>query len=78
MKKILLVDDDLTFVKLIQASLEQTGEYEVKVENRGVRAVEVARAYQPDLVLLDFMMPHMKGPAVAKTIRDTLVSAVGK
>ncbi|MBI2870124.1 MAG: response regulator, partial [Candidatus Omnitrophica bacterium] len=69
-KKILVVDDDVTFAKLIQVSLEQTGEFEVRIEKRGAFVVPVAQEYRPHAILLDVMMPHMDGPAVARTLQE--------
>jgi CheY-like chemotaxis protein len=51
-KKILLLDDDPEFTDLDGASLTKLG-YDVKVVNDGTKAAEKARAFQPDVVLLD-------------------------
>src|SRR5262249_8357213 len=50
-------------------NLEQTDEYEVRVENRAEEAVTAARGFRPDLILLDIMMPRMVGSDVASQIR---------
>lgn len=64
-KKILIVDDEEDFTKLIKLNLERTGEYEVEIENGGLRGLAAAREFKPDLILLDILMPDMEGGEVA-------------
>ena len=68
-KKILIVDDEEDFTRLVKMNLESTGNYEVRMENQGARGLEAARAFGPDLILLDFVMPDMLGPNVACEIK---------
>lgn len=68
-KRILLVDDDPDFTSLIKLNLEETGEYEVREENRPEHALAAARAFKPDLILLDMMMPNVRGGKVAAQLR---------
>lgn len=70
MKKIMVVDDEVGFTKLLKMNLEKTGEYEVKTENQSTKALEVAREFMPDLVLLDIVMPDMDGGDVAAQFQD--------
>ncbi len=60
-KKILLVDDEKSFTTLLKLNLEQTGRYEVHVENCSEDALPAARNFRPDLMLLDIIMPRMPG-----------------
>jgi len=69
-KKILLVDDNVDFTALLKARLESTGRYEVRVENQGASGYRTAKAFGPDLVLLDVDMPDMEGTAVAERIME--------
>src|ERR1035437_6023674 len=64
-KRILVVDDVPDMTLLIKRILEQTGRYEVRTENLGRRAIEAAREFRPDLILLDVMMPGMLGSEIA-------------
>ena len=65
---VLIVEDDRNIAELLQMYLEKEG-YAVTVANDGGRGLSKFRAIQPDLVLLDVMMPVMDGWAVCKTIR---------
>ena len=70
-KRILLVDDEERLTRLTKFNLERGGPYEVRTEHRARRAAAAARAFKPDLVLLDVMMPDGDGGQVAADIRDT-------
>jgi CheY-like chemotaxis protein len=59
-KKILVVDDSETNLLLLRAVLEDAG-YEVKLINDSYQAVKYVEKQQPDLVLLDLLMPGMDG-----------------
>jgi len=67
-KKILLVDDEKSFTSLLKLNLEDTGDYEVRVENWAEDAFPAAQEFKPDLVLLDIIMPRMSGGDVAARI----------
>ncbi len=66
--KILIVDDDLDTLKLVGLLLQRQG-YEVTAAHNGVKALLKAKQEQPDLILLDVMMPDMDGYEVAKRLR---------
>ena len=65
---VLIVEDDLHIAELLQMYLEKEG-YRVSTAADGGTGLEKYRAEQPDLVLLDLMMPVMDGWAVCKAIR---------
>ncbi len=69
-KKILIVDDEESFGKLVKMNLEDTGEYEVWIETKGARAVPAAREFKPDFILLDVVMPDMDGGEVAHLLQE--------
>ena len=69
-KKILVVDDEASLTRMLRKNLEATGKYEVREENSGALAYASAQQFQPDLVLLDVMMPDMDGGSVAAQIKD--------
>jgi two-component system alkaline phosphatase synthesis response regulator PhoP len=58
--KVLVVDDDDTILDLLKYNLEKEG-YEVITSNDGLKAIEIAKRFHPDLVLLDVMMPRIDG-----------------
>jgi CheY-like chemotaxis protein len=60
-RRILVVDDETSFTRLLKINLETTGSYAVHVENDPWRALPAALAFRPDLVLLDVMMQGLDG-----------------
>jgi len=68
-KRILLIDDEPDFSSLLKLNLEKTGAYAVREENRAEHALVAARAFKPDLILLDFLMPNMDGGEVAAQLK---------
>ncbi|MBR6557581.1 MAG: response regulator transcription factor [Clostridia bacterium] len=67
--KILVVDDDINICELLYLNLTQEG-YEVKTANDGVEGINYFKMYEPDLVLLDVMMPRKDGWQVCREIRE--------
>jgi two-component system alkaline phosphatase synthesis response regulator PhoP len=66
--KVLVVDDEEPILELLKYNLEKDG-YEVKTATDGSRAIEIAKKFLPDLVLLDIMMPKMDGVETCRHIR---------
>jgi DNA-binding response OmpR family regulator len=69
--RILVVDDEISLTRLIKLNLEETGVYEVRVENWAAGAFAAAQEFKPDLILLDVMMPGMDGGALAARFQDS-------
>jgi len=67
-KKILAVDDERHIVRLVEVNLQRAG-YEVVTAFDGREALEKVKAENPDLVVLDVMMPYMDGFEVLKTLK---------
>ncbi len=67
--KVLVVDDEEPILELLRYNLEKSG-YEVKTAQDGQKAVDIARKFLPDLVLLDIMMPKMDGVETCRLLRD--------
>ena len=67
-KKILVVDDERFIVRMVQANLERAG-YEVVTAVDGKDGLEKAELENPDLVVLDVMMPYMDGFEVMQNLR---------
>ena len=69
-RKVLIVEDDSNIAELLHLYLEKEG-YETAVAADGGKGVELFRSFQPDLVLLDIMLPVLDGWGVLKKIRET-------
>ena len=67
-EKILIVDDQPDNIELLSTILTAQG-YEVKESERGDLAIEIARAYSPDIILLDISMPEIDGFEVCQTLK---------
>ena len=67
--KVLIVEDDANIAELLHLYLEKEG-FESQVAKDGGKGIELFRAFQPDLVLLDIMLPIMDGWSVLKKIRE--------
>ncbi|MFH1429755.1 MAG: response regulator [Candidatus Margulisiibacteriota bacterium] len=68
-KKILIVDDEEDFGRMLKLNLEKTGRYIVRLETKGKKALQSAQMFRPDLVILDVMMPDLMGNKVAEQIK---------
>lgn len=68
--KVLVVDDESDILELLKYNLAKEG-YEVKTAQDGKTAVEKARKFQPQLILLDIMMPNQDGVETCRQLRET-------
>ncbi len=69
-KRVFIVDDESGFTRLLKLTLERTGRYTVLEENDGTQAWLAARAFHPDIIFLDIVMPKIDGGDVAQQIRS--------
>ena len=69
-KRILVVDDESMITSTFKEFLERTGKYEVREENSGVRALDAVKEFQPDLVLLDILLPDLDGASIAAALKQ--------
>jgi DNA-binding response OmpR family regulator len=67
--RVLVVEDDEEIAQVLQRSLRMEG-YEVKLAGDGVRGLEEAHAFLPDLIVLDLGLPRLDGVDVARRLRD--------
>lgn len=75
-QKILVVDDELDVTELLEFNLKAAG-YDVQSAEDGPTALKKARDTQPDLIVLDVMLPEMQGTDVCKELRrDPVTSAI--
>ena len=68
-QRILVIDDEPSITRSLKLNLEANGGYEVRTVNNPRHALEMARKFKPDLVLLDVMMPEMDGGEVAAQLQ---------
>jgi two-component system OmpR family response regulator len=66
--RVLIVDDNRHFAEGARTILQRTGQYTVCVETNAPRALETARSFKPDLLLVDLMMPEIDGVELATQI----------
>jgi CheY-like chemotaxis protein len=71
-KRILVVDDQASNTLLLKLYLERTNDYVVREENDSRTAVSAAEEFQPNLILLDVMMPGMDGGELAACFQANL------
>lgn len=69
-KRILIIDDEPSFTRMVRLNLEKTGFFEVREENKATAALTAAREFRPHLILLDVIMPNMDGGDVARQIQN--------
>ena len=67
-KKILLIDDEEDFCFFLKGNLEKTRNFQVITATRGRKGIDLARKEQPDLILLDIVMPELSGSEVAEVL----------
>ncbi len=68
-EKILIVDDDPDLVESVRIILESKG-YEVEAAYDGIEGLEKVKEFQPDLIVLDVMMPKKNGYEVCKELKS--------
>ena len=73
-EKILVVDDDVDTLRLVGLMLQRQG-YQIIAASNGHQALLLAQSENPDLILLDVMMPDMDGYEVTKRLRTDVVTA---
>lgn len=69
-KRILIIDDDKNLTDMVKINLMATGRYEVTVENQAAQAMATARQFEPDLILLDYVMPGLDGGDISSRLHQ--------
>ena len=70
-KKILIIEDELSLQETLSYNLEKEG-YQVTVEGNGAKALEIAQEMQPDLILMDIMLPGLDGIEITRMLRPRM------
>jgi len=68
-RKILVVDDEKVILELLDYNLKKEG-YETVLINDGKKALTAAKEFNPDLILLDIMMPDQDGIETCRQLRE--------
>jgi excisionase family DNA binding protein len=68
-RKVLIVDDDAEIVELLTDVLNKDGRFELKTASSGYEAGMATERFQPELILLDYMLPDVNGNIVCQTIK---------
>src|SRR5205807_2796357 len=74
--RILIVDDNLRFSQSARQTLQSSGHYVVCEENDAASALETARSFRPDLMLMDLVMPRLDGAQAALIESDWALHGV--
>lgn len=69
-KKVLIVEDEANIAELLRLYLEKDG-FSIAIASDGGQGVALAQSFEPDLILLDIMLPVMDGWAVCREVRKT-------
>lgn len=69
-KRILIIDDEEDFCKMIKKNLEIRGKLLVDIATNGKDGIRLAKKIKPNLILLDVIMPEMDGSDVFSRIKD--------
>src|SRR6266498_1412697 len=69
LKRILIAEDDSDIRLIAQLALESIGGFQVRLCSSGREAIQAAPGFQPDLIVLDVMMPGMDGPTTLQALR---------
>src|SRR5690606_8365311 len=67
--RVMVVDDDKDILDLLEYNLEKEG-FKVKVLTDSSKAVKAAKDFEPDLIILDIMMPHPNGIEICRDLRS--------
>jgi len=68
-EKILIVDDELDILEFLKYNFEKEG-YAIWTANNGLKAISKAKKHNPELIILDVMMPEMDGIEVCRLLRE--------
>lgn len=67
-RKLLIIDDEEDFCYFVKLNLERSGKFQVWVASHAQAGINSAKVNQPDLILLDILMPDMDGSQVAENL----------
>jgi len=69
-ERVLMVDDDPSIRKIGELCLSKVGKWQVLMASSGQEALQIGPAFNPDVIILDVMMPGMDGPTTFKLLQE--------
>lgn len=69
-KRILIIDDEETIQTVVQFGIKMAAGWDVLIAGSGAQGIQTAQSEQPDVILLDVMMPDMDGIATFKALQS--------
>ncbi len=69
LNKILYAEDEPDIREIASLALEGIGQFEIITCESGIEVIDLAMSFQPQIILLDVMMPNMDGPATLKALK---------
>jgi len=69
-KKVLIIDDEQSFLEITKINLENTGEYKVAILSEAKDIISQIHAFQPDIILLDILMPKIDGVEACRMLNN--------
>ncbi|MDQ8193179.1 response regulator [Coraliomargarita sp. SDUM461004] len=69
-RRVLVIDDEPSFTRMVKLNLEDTGNYIVETLNESRKALITAKTFEPEIILLDVVMPEADGGDVALQLRS--------
>lgn len=70
LKKILYAEDEVDVQTVVELTIQTMSDYQIKICNNGKELLDLVDEYNPDLILLDVMMPEMDGPTTFKNLQE--------
>ena len=70
LQRVCYVEDDEDIQKIVRMSLERIGKLTVEVVGDPLTAIDAMKAFKPELVMLDWMMPGMDGPTLYRRMKE--------
>jgi two-component system OmpR family response regulator len=70
LNRICYVEDDEDIQKIVRLTLERVGKMTVEVVGDPLQAIDAIKAFKPELVMLDWMMPGMDGPTLFRKMKE--------
>ena len=75
-KKVMVVDDEVDFLRMVKINLEYTDKYEVLTLSEPREVMSALHSFKPDILLLDILMPGLNGIEVCHKLNDDSIGSI--